>query len=442
LGEVVVIGYGTQKKKDVTGATVSVKGETLNEIKAPNIYNQLQGRAAGVDIVSNSSNIGATGQILIRGSRSLSGNNSPLIVVDGMAYGGSLNDLDPENIATLDILKDASATAIYGSRGSNGVIIITTRRGATGKPVTSYNGYVGKVDVIGTYRLFNGAEYAQFKKDAATGNSNTPGQNLYALTADETANLAKGVSTDWQKLLLTTGLRTSHDVNVRGGNEKTQYFFGMGYYRETGVINSQNLERYSFNVNIDHKVSERIKVGFSSFNTMNRANRTGTNAYGAATRLSPLFEPYKADGSLNFQPAIQQGADQTQINPLTSIGNDDLIRAFQRRYQFQYNVYGEVKIIKDLKFKTTFGYGWSQTFNDNYNGPNTVFNTNATTAGSSLSQANAEGWQYTINNSLEYNKTFSKHKLQGACLTGSAKKSLPITANKWHRGASRFYSKL
>ncbi len=412
LGEVVVIGYGTQRKKDVTGSTVSVKGETLNEIKAPNIYNQLQGRAAGVDIVSNSSNIGATGQILIRGSRSLSGNNSPLIVVDGMAYGGSLNDLDAENIATLDILKDASATAIYGSRGSNGVIIITTKRGTTGKAVTSYNGYAGLVDVIGTYNLFNGAEYAQFKADAAVGNSNTAGQNLYALTADETANLAKGVSTDWQKLLLRTGIRTSHDVNVRGGNDKTQFFFGMGYYRETGVITSQYLERYSFNVNIDHKVSERIKVGFSSFNTMNRSNRTGTNAYGAATRLSPLFEPYKADGSLNFQPAIQQGADQTQINPLTSIGNNDLIRAFQRRYQFQYNVYGEVKIIKDLKFKTTFGYGWSQTFNDNYTGPNTVFNTNATTAGSSLSQANAEGWQYTINNSLEYAKTFAtKHKL-------------------------------
>jgi TonB-linked SusC/RagA family outer membrane protein len=413
MGEVVVIGYGTQRKKDVTGSTVSVKGETLNEIKAPNIFNQLQGRAAGVDIVSNSSQIGATGQILIRGSRSLSGNNSPLIVVDGMAYGGSLNDLDPENIANLDILKDASATAIYGSRGSNGVIIITTKRGTTGKAVVSYNGYAGFVNVIGTYRLFNGPEYAKFKTDAAAGNSNVPGQNLYALTADETANLAKGVSTDWQDLLLKTGLRTSHDVNVRGGNERTQYFFGLGYYKETGVISDQKLERYAFNVNIDHKVSERIKVGFTSFNTMNRSDRLGTNAYGAATRLSPLFEPYKADGSLNFQPAIQQGADQTQINPLTSIGNNDLIRAFQRRYQFQHNVYGEVNIIKGLKFKTTFGYGWSQTHNENYTGPNTVFNTNPTTAGSNLSQADSEGWQYTINNSLEYNKTFAKkHKLQ------------------------------
>lgn len=417
LDQVVVIGYGTQRKKDVTGSTVSVKGETLNEVKAPNIFNQLQGRAAGVDIVNNGTNIGTAGQIRIRGNRSLSGNNDPLVVVDGMAYGGSINDINPENIASVDILKDASATAIYGSRGSNGVIIVTTKHGSTQKPVTTYSGYVGQVDAINTYRLFNGPEYAQFKADAAQGNSNVPNTNQYALTPIEQANLAKAVSTDWQKLLLKKGIRTSHDVNVRGGNERTQYFFGMGYYRETGIIHDQALDRYSFNVNIDHKMSERIKVGFTSFNTLLRSNRLGTNAYGSATRLSPLFKPYNDDGSLNFFPAIQQSQDAQQINPLTSIGNNALIRAFQRRFQFQNNFYGELKILKDLKFKTTFGYGWSQTLNDNYTGPNTVFNTNSTTAGAGLSQANAEGWQYTINNSLEYNKTFSeKHRLQGQVL--------------------------
>ncbi|MBK5271772.1 MAG: SusC/RagA family TonB-linked outer membrane protein, partial [Bacteroidia bacterium] len=417
LGEVVVIGYGTARKRDVTGSTVSVKGETLNEIKAPNIYNQLQGRAAGVDIQNNSSNIGSAGQIRIRGNRSLSGNNDPLIVVDGMAYGGSLNDIAQENIASLDVLKDASATAIYGSRGSNGVIIITTKRGTTGKSVTTYNGYVGMVNAIDTYRLFNGQEYAAFKDAAKAGNSNVPNANVYSLTADEQANLAAGVSTDWQDLLLTTGIRTSHDVNVRGGNERTQYFFGMGYYRETGIIHDQEMNRYSFNVNIDHKVSERIKVGFTSFTTMNRSNRTGTNAYGTATRISPLFKPYNADGSINFQPAIQQGVDNTQINVLTSIGNNDLIVAFQRRMQIQDNFYGEVKIIKDLKFRTSFGFGWSQTINDNYTGPNTVFNSNSTTAGSGLSQNNSEGWQYTLNNSFEYSKTFGgRHKLQAQVL--------------------------
>ena len=421
LGEVVVTGYGiTQRKKDVTGSVVSLKGETLNEIKAPNVINQLQGRAAGVDIQSNSSQIGSSGQIRIRGNRSITGNNNPLIVVDGMVYGGSVNDINPDNVASIDVLKDASATAIYGSRGANGVIIISTKRGTTGKSVTTYNGYVGRVSVIDTYRLFNGQEYAQFKADAKAGNStsNPPGTfSLYELRAIEQTNLAAGVSTDWQDLLLKTGIRTSHDVNVRGGNERTQYYFGIGYYRETGVIHDQELDRYSFSVNIDHKVSERIKVGFTSFNTLLRANRLGTNAYGSATRLGPLFKPYNDDGTLNFKPASSQGVDDQQINPLTSIGNNDIIKAFQRRFQFQDNFYGEVKILNELKFKTTFGFGWSQTLNSNYTGPNTVFNNNTNVANSSLSQANAEGWQYTLNNSLEYNKTFDgRHKVQAQVL--------------------------
>ncbi len=414
LGEVVVIGYGTQKKKDVTGSTITVKGETLNEIKAPNILNQLQGRAAGVDIVNNSSQIGAGGQIRIRGNRSITGNNDPLIVVDGMVYGGSVNDINPDNIANLDILKDASATAIFGSRGANGVIIITTKRGtSSSKPVTSYSGYVGAVNAIGTYRLLNGAEYAQFKADAAAGNGTTAGANLYALRPIEQTNLAAGVSTDWQNLLLTTGIRSSHDLNVRGGNDRTQYYFGVGYYNETGIITDQDLKRYNFTFNVDHKVSERLKVGFTSFNTLLRSNRLGTNAYGSATRLGPLFKPYNDDGTINFKPASTQGVDDQQISPLTAIGNNDLIKAFQRRYQFQHNFYAEVKILKELKFKTTFGYGWSQTFGSNYTGPNTVFNVNTNVANAGLSSSNSEGWQYTVNNSLDFNKNFGdKHKLQ------------------------------
>src|SRR5256885_8755885 len=160
-----------------------------------------------------------------------------------------------------------------------------------------------------TYDLFNAKEYAQFKADAAVGNSNTPNSNLYALTPIEKTNLAAGVNTDWQDLLLGTGMRTSHDVSVRGGNDKTQYFFGIGYYRETGIISDQNLDRYSFNVNVDHKLSDRIKVGFTSSNTFSPSNRIGTNAYGSAVRLGPIYKPYNDDGTINMTPASQQGVD-------------------------------------------------------------------------------------------------------------------------------------
>lgn len=421
LGEVVVTGYGSQRKRDVTGSTVSVKGETLNEIKAPNIYNQLQGRAAGVDIVNNGTTIGTGGEIRIRGNRSITGNNNPLIIVDGMAYGGSINDINPETITSVDILKDASATAIYGSRGANGIIIITTKRGKSGKPVTSYNGYVGVVNAIDKWELFNGQEYAKYKEDARQGQpayaTNPNVTNPYALTPIEQTNLAAGVNTDWQDLLLTTGIRTGHDLNVNGGNDRTQYFFGFGYYKETGIMHDQSVDRYTFNVNIDHKMSERIKIGFTSFNTMLYQKRVGTNAYGTAMRIGPLYKPYNDDGTINFQPTIQQGVDNTTINPLTTIGNDELIKADSRRYQFQHNYYAEIKILKDLKFKSTFGFGWSQTLNSNYTGPNITYNSNTNTAGANLSQSNAEGWQYTINNSFEYNRTFAeKHKLTALVL--------------------------
>ena len=415
-GEVVVIGYGTQRKREVSGSIVTVKGETLSEIKAPNILSQLQGRAAGVDIVNNSSQIGSGGEIRIRGNRSITGNNNPLIVIDGMAYGGSLNDITSDNIASMEILKDASATAIFGSRGSNGVIIITTKRGTSQKAVTTYNGYVAIIKPQDTWRIFNGTEYAKFKEDARQGQpgflTNPNITSPYQLTAIENTNLAEGVNTDWQDMLLTTGVRTGHDLGIRGGSDKTQFYFGAGYFRETGIVPDQELNRFNFNINIDHKISERIKVGFTSFNTLVRSNRLGTSAFGSGTRLGPLYKPYNSDGSINMLPASQQGVDQNQINPLTSIGNDEIIKGFQRRFQFQHNFYAEWKIIKELKFKTTAGYGWAQTFNSNYTGPNTVFNTNATTAGSNMSQSNSEGWQYTINNSLEFTNTYGKHRVQ------------------------------
>lgn len=432
LGEVVVTGYGTQRKKDVTGATVSVKGETLRQVAAPNFFNQLQGRAAGVDIVSNGSSIGTGGEIRIRGNRSLAPNNAnvgvaagqnnaqngPLIVVDGIALsGGSINDINPSDIATIDILKDASATAIYGSRGSGGVIIITTRRGRTGKAVTSYDGYVGFSEAIDTYRLFNGQEYATFKQDAKDGMPNPANPHPNALTQVETANLANGVNTDWQDLLLTRGMRTDHNVNVSGGSETTQYSFGVGFFRETGVIPDQSFDRGSFRLAIDHKMSNRLKFGITTSNILSYGNRTGLNAYTAGARLSPLYLPYNADGSINFQPAIQQANDATQINPLTSIGNDEKIKAQVRRFRTLSNIYGEVEIIENLKFKTALTLDWIQSRSSNYTGPGTVFNANLTTAGANLSQTNDEQWQYTVENTLNYSRTFSqKHKIQATGL--------------------------
>ena len=208
LSQVIVVGYGTQRRSDVTGAIATVSASTLQEVPTANFVTELKGRVAGVDIVSNNSNPGATGQIRIRGNRSLAPEavpynpaqtaasndqlNAPLIVLDGIPYGGSINDINPDDIASLDILKDASATVIYGSRGSGGVILITTKRGGkSGKSVTSYNGYYGFSNATGEYKVFNGPEYAALKTEAAAGNSINPGTNAYGLTTAEQTGLSK-----------------------------------------------------------------------------------------------------------------------------------------------------------------------------------------------------------------------------------------------------------
>ncbi|QNL47924.1 TonB-dependent receptor [Olivibacter sp. SDN3] len=425
MDEVVVIGYGTQRKKDLTGSTVSVKGETLREVGAPNIYNQLQGRAAGVDIVNNSNQIGTGGEIRIRGNRSLAtssgannAQNGPLLVVDGIAIsGGSINDINPNDIESMDILKDASATAIYGSRGSGGVIIITTKRGQAGKARASYNGFFGISSALDTYDVFNGEEYAAFKEAARRGQPNPDGPHPNPLTPIEQQNLANGVSTDWQNLLLTTGIRTDHNLSVVGGNEATQYSFGGGFFRETGIVHDQRFDRGSFRIAIDHQLSKRLRIGITTNNTMSYANRVGVNAYSAGLRLSPLYLPYNEDGSINMMPAFQQSNDANQMSPLTSIGNNDKIKAHTRRFRTLSNLYGEVSILDELKFRSTLTLDWIQTRNSDYFGPGTVFNLNTSTAGSNVMQRNTEQWQYTIDHRLTYEKTFAeKHRIQGTAM--------------------------
>ncbi|RYF49919.1 MAG: SusC/RagA family TonB-linked outer membrane protein, partial [Cytophagaceae bacterium] len=265
LNEVVVVGYGVQRKRDVTGSVVSVSETTLREVPAPNLVNQLKGRAAGVTIISNGSTPGSQGQIRIRGNRTLTtssggsdGLDGPLVVVDGIPYGG-LNDINPDDIANLEILKDASATAIYGSRGSGGVILITTKRGKIGKPVFSYDGYHGVTTVMGKFNVMNGPEYAQFKDDATKYNRASPGTTAYPLTQKEKDALAAGISTDWQDLLYKPGFNTNHQLSMAGGVENTQYSLGLGYFNETGIIPSQKFERYTIRATIDQRLGKRIK---------------------------------------------------------------------------------------------------------------------------------------------------------------------------------------
>lgn len=420
---VVVVGYGTQRKRDVTGSVTSVSAATLKEVPAPNVIAQLKGRAAGVQIVSNGATPGSGGQIRIRGNRTITNSQSnsdaldgPLLVVDGIPYGGSINDINPDDIANLEILKDASATAIYGSRGAGGVILISTKRGRTGKAVISYDGYYGVTNIMEKYKVFNGQEYAQFKADAATYNrSNWPtsaGTTSYPLTQAEKDALAAGISTDWQDLIYQQGFTTNHQLSLSGGSESTQYGLSGGYFNETGIIPNQSFERYSLRATIDHKIGRRVKIGLNTLNTLSYSNTPGGGGVPSGlVRLTPLASPYNADGTINLTPAIGS-IDAAVISPFTLETKEDAILARNRRIRTFNSLYGEVEIAKGLKYRLNVGLDFRQDNGNGYNGPLTYTNTSTVQSSSNASISNAEAWNYNIQNLLYYDKTFAeKHKL-------------------------------
>ncbi len=420
MNEVIVVGYGTQRKRDVTGAVASLNEAKLKEVPAPNLISQLKGRTAGVDIVSNSATPGGGGQIRIRGNRTITNSqgtsdalDQPLLVLDGIPFGGSINDLNPDDIASIEILKDASATAIYGSRGAGGVILVTTKRGRIGKPTVSYDAYYGISSVLGKLKVFNGTEYAQFKQDAATYNRSGPGTTAYPLTPAEQAALTAGISTDWQDLIYQNGFTTNNQLTVSGGTESAQYGLSGGYYNETGIIPHQKFERYSLRATIDIKVNNRIKVGLNSLNTLTYSNTPGGSGVpGGLIRSTPLAAPYNPDGSINLRPAVGSIDEPNLVSPLTLKTSSDAILARTRRIRTFNSLYGEIQFTKDLRYRINIGLDYGQQQSDSYNGPNTFTNASAT----SFSQANAnvtnaEAWSYTIENLLYYDKTINKNKI-------------------------------
>lgn len=416
LNEVVVVGYGTQRKRDITGSVVSVNEATLKEVPAPNLLNQLKGRAAGVSIVSNGSTPGSQASIRIRGNRSITTGNGdgldgPLVVVDGIPFGG-LNDINPDDIANLEILKDASATAIFGSRGAGGVILITTKRGKTGKPVLTYDGYHGVTSIMGKYNVMNGEQYARFKEQSAALNTQGAGTTAYPLTEEEKANLAAGVSTDWQDLLYKPGFNTSHQLGLQGGVENTQYGLGIGYFNETGIMPNQDFQRMNIRATIDQKIGKRVKIGLNTINTLTyRNDPAGGGVPTELVRLSPLIRPYNEDGTVNLNP--KKGTIEAQaVSPLTLISRGNDILSNERSIRTFNSLYAEVNILDGLKYRFNAGLNFSQVHFNGYGPPNTFVNTGVDQSVSNADVRNTEYWDVNMQHLLYYDKTFAqKHKI-------------------------------
>ncbi|WP_228851425.1 SusC/RagA family TonB-linked outer membrane protein [Aegicerativicinus sediminis] len=438
LDEVIVIGYGTQTRESVTGSVVSIKGGELNEVPAANFQQALQGRAAGVNISTTGTRPGDAPQIRIRGTRSLSGSNDPLIVLNGIPFSGGLSDINPNDIESLDILKDASATAIYGSRGANGVIIITTKSGKEGQKATfSYNTYYATKEVFNKYPLMNALQFIQLRADVAA-HPNQGGVPIYSLGGDEYL----GNDTDWQDLLYGTGFQMTHDVSVQGGSEKGNYNIGMGYFKETSVVPEDSFERISLRVQIDQEVGSLFRFGVNSVTNFNKTS--SIIGIGGALSASPLLSPYDENGDFLESVRLQTAVDNLWIPTRNEVNRIGKRRANEQLDFGTYNnIYGEMKLpfLEGLKYRLNIGLNYRSSRDGNFTGQG-VFNFNEQNP-NSASYNSSITRDYVIENQLIFDRTFAdKHQVNFVGLfsaqntefdnIGLAARNIPNELSLWY----------
>lgn len=292
LEELVVVGYGQQQRRDLTGSISSVPREDFAQIPVYSMENVLQGRAAGVDIIADGFRPGESSTIRIRGARSLAANNDPLIVMDGVPINGGLMDLNPRDVESVEILKDASATAIYGSRGANGVILITTRQGQVGQVQIEYSGEVGLQRVANTLDVMNAERYTEMQREAAR----TEGQytNDEALFSEwELEGINNGVDTDWQDVVFGDGTQQIHQLSVRGGTENTRYMISGNFTEHLAIVDNNDYTRNVGRINVDQRVTDSFRAGVSGQVTSSRQHRGGN--FNAILQQSPIDWPGRAE---------------------------------------------------------------------------------------------------------------------------------------------------
>jgi TonB-linked SusC/RagA family outer membrane protein len=348
LDEVVVVGYGTVRKSDLTGSVGSVNGEELNSVSQTSVDQALQGRIAGVRITQTNAEPGGGFSVRIRGTNSITAGNEPLYVVDGLPGTNPLNSLNPSDIESVEVLKDASATAIYGARGSNGVIIITTKQGRKGSPLeVNYNVSVGLQEPSRTLDMMNAQEYMSFYNDVYAD------RGLAApFSAEDIRRIGNG--TDWQDEVLRSAGVQDHRVSFSGGSKETQYYLSLGYFNQAGIILNSGFQRFSGRINLVHAISEKLNVGVNFNNSIeNKTSARITNGVnveagvvGAALQMPPTDPVYDDNG--NFGISLQDLS-----NP---VGQAETIDEFDRITRMFGNAYIGYKLFDALSTKLNFGF--------------------------------------------------------------------------------------
>lgn len=408
MEEVVVIGYGSQRKSDLTGGIVSVDASKLQMVTSNNLMDKLVGQVPGLNITAGKGRPGEDASIRVRGENSLTADNGPLIVLDGIPYNGSMNDIDPDVIESLSVLKDASAAAIYGSRGSNGVILIQTKKGKKGAPSVSYKGQIGMQQPERRLNVMKGSEYIQYMQDfnrIKYGYSGDQLDPLNLLNPNERENYKAGHETDWQDIMFRNQLMHSHQISVTGGTDFTTYMASLSHLSQDGVVENIKNQRTNITLNLTQILNSWLTIGMGTQATQRETG--GIQPYlEAGLKMSPYgiykdekgnYEDYPMSQTLFYNPMANVNADHDKTTRTVFI-----------------STFADILLpVKGLSFRTNFGYNYRNRFEGTYYGRNTL---TGKQVNGRASIENKHYYDYTWENMLKYNNTFGKHKIDATAL--------------------------
>lgn len=455
LDQVVVVGYGTSKRRDLTGAVYSIKPGMVTATPVSNAAEALEGRIPGLDISRTNGAPGGGVSIQLRGNRTLNGtangqngsSSEPLVIIDGF-QGGSLTDLNPNDIESVEVLKDASATAIYGWMGANGVIIVTTKRGKD-RPKVSYAGYYGINGYVAYPKPRMGDQFIQFRKDAAIGGGATsePATET-VLDANEKYFYNLNDWVDWQKLVTQNGIQQSHTFSIQSGGDKTKVYFGTGLYKEQGILKGTDNTRYNARLNYDQRISNMFKAGFSTQITYTSTNQR-SDPFSQISQMDPLGQPYDSAGNIRLWPGLIPNAnykDPGNTNMLSPIG-DERPNAYKwntTRGNVIANAFLEITPITGLSIRSNFGTTLTYSREGRYFDSVSLNNyKNQHTFGSTAQVINDFTRFYNWDNIITYTKKFGDHNITLTGLTSYTRSDddgSNVTGYKLTNTAFQFYN--
>jgi len=460
LDEVVVIGYGTVKKRDLTGSVASIKAEDVANIATSNALQSIQGKVAGLDITTSSGATGSKVGVKLRGIRSVNAGNEPLFLVDGIEYGSTL-DINPSDIQSYEVLKDASSTAIYGTRGANGVIIITTKSGAASgakKAVVSLNSYVSFNNVTNLPKVMTAQqEYlflAERQRYSAENVADTWGSTNLSDYSPQTVlsntitspweksvyQLYQEGGVNWYKMMLHQGITQNHEISVSGSSDKTTYNFSLGYMDENGILKNDELKRYNLRASVDQKISNKLKAGVNFLFTYKDWDKRNDGVYSQLIKMHTLAQPYLADGTILDKPSeLASSHTNPLLNEVPGFYSNNVLstRLFG-------NAYVNWEIIKGLTFKSVFGVDITSSRDGEYEDYMCTGNYQSG-RGSYLENTNSMGSSFTWSNTLNYTFKLGQNQNFELLAGQEARKSI-IESHEVsgyglqdHYGANSFY---